>query len=237
MAGNIRGITVEIGGDTTKLGKALETSEKQSKALQKELKNVDRALKFNPANVELLTQKQKILTDQIDATSDKLDKLRAAESSMAAQLKSGKIGEDQYRDFHREIVETESKLRHYASELDATGRKKTALEELTDTMSEQEAEVERLKDEYKNAVLMYGKNSDEAKKLARQIDTLSGDLKENKDKMHELDDAADKLDNSLEETGDSARQASEGFTVMKGVLADLAARAIERTVEGVITLG
>lgn len=237
MAGNIRGITVEIGGDTTKLGKALETSEKQSKALQKELKNVDRALKFNPANVELLTQKQKILTDQIDATSDKLDKLRAAESSMAAQLKSGKIGEDQYRDFQREIVETESKLRHYASELDATGRKKTALEELTDTMSEQEQEVERLKDEYKNAVLMYGKNSDEAKKLARQIDTLSGDLKENKDKMHELDDAADKLDNSLEETGDSARQASEGFTVMKGVLADLAARAIERTVEGVITLG
>ena len=67
-AGNVKGITVEIGGDTSKLGKALESSEKQTQKLQKELKQVNTALKFNPDNVELLAQKQKLLTDQIQAT-------------------------------------------------------------------------------------------------------------------------------------------------------------------------
>ena len=234
MAGNIKGITVEIGGDTTKLGKALESSEKQSKALQKELKQVNTALKFNPDNVELLTQKQKLLTDQIQATKEKLDTLRAAEAQVEAQFNAGEIGEEQFRDFKREIVETESKLRTYQGQLEETGKKASALEELTETMSDQEAELVRLKDEYKNAVLMYGKNSDEAKKLANEIDSLSGELKDNKTKMSELDKAADDLDQSLEQVDESAKSAGEGFTVMKGVIADLAANAI-RNVVGKLT--
>ena len=182
-AGNVKGITVEIGGDTSKLGKALESSEKQTQKLQKELKQVNTALKFNPDNVELLAQKQKLLTDQIQATKEKLDTLRAAEAQVAAQFKNGEIGEEQFRAFQREIVETESKLKTYQSQLEATGKKASALEELTETMNDQEAEVARLKEEYKNAVLMYGKNSDEAKKLASQIEDLSGELKENKTKI------------------------------------------------------
>ena len=236
MAGNVKGITVEIGGDTTKLGKALESSEKQSKNLQKELKQVNTALKFNPNNIELLTQKQKILTDQIQATKEKLDTLRAAEAQVTAQFKAGEIGEDQFRAFQREIVETESKLKTYQSQLEETGKKASALDELTETISDQELAVQELKDEYKNAVLMYGKNSDEAKALAKEIDSLSGELKDNKDKMSELDKAADKLDNSLEEVDDSAERAKEGFTVMKGVLADLASQAIQKVVSGLTDL-
>ena len=234
MAGSVKGITVEIGGDTTKLGKALESSEKQSRNLQKELKQVNTALKFNPDSVELLTQKQKLLTDQIDATANKLDTLRAAEAQVTAQFKAGEIGEDQFRAFQREIIETESKLKTYASQLEETGKKASALEELTDTMTDQERALAELKDEYKNAVLMYGKNSDEAKKLANEIDSLSTELKDNKTKMSELDKAADELDNSLDQVDEGARKAGEGFTIMKGVIADLAANAI-RNVVGKLT--
>lgn len=226
MAGNIKGITVEIGGDTTKLGKALKDSEKQSQNLQKELKSVNTALKFNPDNVELLTQKQKLLTDQIEATKQKLDTLKEAEAQVTAQFEAGEIGEKQFREFQREIIETESKLKTYQSQLEATGKKASVLDELTQKMTDQEDALEQLKTEYKDAVLMYGKNSDEAKKLAKEIDTLSTELKDNKTRMSELDKAADDLDNSLDDVEVGANKASEGFTVMKGVLADLAANAI-----------
>ena len=226
MAGNVKGITIEIGGDTTKLGKALSDSEKQSRNLQKELKQVNTALKFNPSNVDLLAQKQKILTDQIQATKEKLDTLREAEAQVEAQFNAGEIGEEQFRAFQREIIETESKLKSYEQALEETSAQASALDELTSAISEQEAEVERLKNEWKNAVLTYGENSEEANKLAQEIDELSSELKDNKQRMSELDKAADDLDNSLEDVEDSAEKAGDGFTVMKGVLADLASRAI-----------
>ena len=239
MAGNVKGITVEIGGDTTKLGKALKDSETKSKALQKELKQVNTALKFNPSNIELLTQKQKLLTDQIEATRNKLETLKAAEAQVTAQFKSGQIGEEQYRAFQRELIETESKLKTYENTLEQVSQKATELDKLTNAISEQEKEVEELKNEWKNAVLTYGENSDEAKELADQIDKLSTELKENKTKMSELDKAADALDNSLDDVEDevkdveqAAKGSAEGFTVMKGVLADLAATAIRACVNG-----
>lgn len=226
MAGNVKGITVEIGGDTTKLGKALTQSEKQSRTLQKELKSINTALKFNPGNVELVAQKQRVLTQQIQATKEKLDALKEAESQVEAQFNAGEIGEEQFREFQRELIETESKLKTYQSQLEATGQKASALDELTTAISEQESEVDQLKNEWKNAVLTYGEGSDEANALAEEIDQLSTELKENKDKMSALDQAADELDNSLEQVDESADKAGDGFTVMKGALADLASRAI-----------
>ena len=127
-ATTVKGITVEIGGDTTKLGKALESSEKQSRDLQKELKSVNTALKFSPDSIELITQKQKILTEQIAATEDKLKTLKEAEAQVAAQFEAGEIGEEQFRAFQREIVETESKLKTYTSQLEETGKKASALD-------------------------------------------------------------------------------------------------------------
>lgn len=230
MAGNVKGITVEIGGDTSKLGKALQTSEKQSRDLQKELKQVNTALKFNPDSIELLTQKQQILTDQIQATKEKLDILKEAESQVEAQFNAGEIGEEQFRAFQREIVETESKLKTYTSQLEETGKKASSLDQLTDSISDQEKKVEDLKTEWKNAVLTYGEGSDEANALAKEIDELSTELKENKSKMSELDKAADKLDNSLEEVDESTDETSDGFTVMKGALADLVSKGIQTAI-------
>lgn len=107
----IKGITIEIDGDTTKLGKALEGAEGSSRSLQSELKGINTLLKLDPSNVELLTQKQKVLTDAISSTEEKLKTLKNAQAQVQAQFDKGEITEEQYRDFQREIVFTETKLK------------------------------------------------------------------------------------------------------------------------------
>lgn len=117
MAGKIKGITIEIGGETTGLQKALSKVNKQSTDLQNELKSVDKLLKFNPRNVEALAQKQKLLTDQVENTTKKLDQLKQAESQVQAQFEKGDIKEEQYRAFRREIEMTEESLNGFKSQL------------------------------------------------------------------------------------------------------------------------
>jgi len=118
---NIRGITIEIGGDTTKLGKAIEDSEQKSKSLQSELREIDKALKFDPSNVELLAQKQTVLTQNIEATSKKLDTLKEAEKQVIAQFEKGEVAEEQVRALQREIIKTEGVLGSMKKELSKTG--------------------------------------------------------------------------------------------------------------------
>lgn len=93
MAKNIKGLTVEIDGDTTKLGDALRKVEKNSKDLSSELKDVNKLLKFDPQNSELLVQKQKILSAAIDESKNKLEILKEAEKSVIKQFEEGKISE------------------------------------------------------------------------------------------------------------------------------------------------
>lgn len=111
MAKGIKGITIEIGGETTGLQKALGKVNKGAKEVQDELKQVDKLLKFNPGNTELIAQKQKLLGDQIGKTSEKLDVLRAAQEKVEKAFKSGDLKEEQYRSFNRELVQTESQLK------------------------------------------------------------------------------------------------------------------------------
>ncbi|MBY7100580.1 MULTISPECIES: hypothetical protein [Bacillus] len=108
--GRIKGITVEIGGETTGLQNALKDVNKRSNDVAKELKDIERLLKFDPGNIEALSQKQKLLTQQIENTTQKLDKLKAAEQQVQAQFQNGKISEEQYRAFRREIEFTQGSL-------------------------------------------------------------------------------------------------------------------------------
>ena len=118
MAGDrIKGITVEIGGDTQGLDKALKDVNKESSKLQRELNDVQRLLKFDPNNVELIAQKQKLLNDQITNTEKKLNKLKEAESQVQAQFERGDIGIEQYRAFQRELADTQSYLRNTQNSL------------------------------------------------------------------------------------------------------------------------
>ncbi|WP_141548964.1 hypothetical protein [Bacillus toyonensis] len=108
--GRIKGITVEIGGETTGLQNALKDVNKRSNDVAKELKDIERLLKFDPGNIEALSQKQKLLTQQIENTTQKLDKLKVAEQQVQAQFQNGKISEEQYRAFRREIEFTQGSL-------------------------------------------------------------------------------------------------------------------------------
>ena len=111
-ASTIKGITIEIGGDTTKLDKALSGVNKQSRDLQKELKEVEKGLKLDPKNTELLAQKQTLLKEAVAATSEKLDVLKSAEAQVQKQFENGEVSEEQYRALQREIIKTEADLKN-----------------------------------------------------------------------------------------------------------------------------
>ena len=124
MARNqIKGLTVEIGGDTTNLGKALESVNKKSSDISSELGEINRLLKFDPDNAELLAQKQKVLADAVTNTSEKLEKLKEAEKQVQKQFERGEVSEEQVRALRREIVATEGQLKNYEEQAKNAGKK------------------------------------------------------------------------------------------------------------------
>lgn len=111
MASRIQGITVEIGGDTTKLQTALKGVNSEIKNTQQQLKDVDKLLKLDPGNTELLAQKQKLLSEAVGETKEKLAALKTAAEQANTALESGEISQSQYDALQREIIETEQNLR------------------------------------------------------------------------------------------------------------------------------
>ena len=114
--GRIKGITIEIGGDTTKLESALKNVNKEIKETESKLKDVEKLLKMDPGNTELLSQKYKMLQQEISATKDKLNTLKEASKQADQALKDGSISKDQYDALQREITETEQKLKSLEQE-------------------------------------------------------------------------------------------------------------------------
>lgn len=115
MAGNIKGITIEFRGDTTKLDKALRTIRQESKSADKQLKEVNKALKFNPTSTELLAQKQTLLKQKIQTTKDELNAFKNAEK----ELKAKNVDEQsqEWMEVRRNIIQCESKLKYFNAEL------------------------------------------------------------------------------------------------------------------------
>ena len=174
--------------------------------MQRELREVDRLLKFNPDNVDLIRQKQELLTKAIDETSKKLNILKDAEKDVIAQFERGDIGEEQLRAFQREIIQTDSKLTNLRAKLEqvnstledtdkTTTDTRNSLEKLKDTISEQESELSSLRKEYSNIVLEQGENSQEAQNLAKKILSLNDELQDNKRKQSDAEQAANDLGN------------------------------------------
>lgn len=121
MASKIQGITVEIGGDTTKLGNALQSVNAKAKSLQSELRGVNTLLKMDPTNVTLLKQKQDLLNKSIAECREKLNVLKSTQVQVQEQFEKGEITEEMYRDFQREIVATENKLSNLKKEVKSFG--------------------------------------------------------------------------------------------------------------------
>lgn len=127
MAGRIQGITVEIGGDTTKLQTALKGVNTEIRNTQSQLRDVDKLLKLDPGNTELLAQKHRLLGDAVKETKEKLETLKTAAEQAEQALKEGTVTQDQYDGLQREIVETEQKLKALEEQAKASG---TALQEI-----------------------------------------------------------------------------------------------------------
>lgn len=120
MAQRIKGITVEIGGDTQPLNKALKDVSKTASSLNSELRVIDKLLKLDPTNTTLLAQKQEVLAKSIDNTTKKLNILKAAQEQAKAQLERGEIGADQYRALERQVISTENSLNRLQNEAQQT---------------------------------------------------------------------------------------------------------------------
>ncbi len=127
MANRIKGITVEIGGDTTKLQTALKGVNGQIKNTQSALKDVERLLKLDPHNTELLSQKQKLLNQAIGETKEKLATLKTAAEQAYEQLQKGEITQAQYDALQREIAETEAELKKLESQASKTNETLTKI--------------------------------------------------------------------------------------------------------------
>lgn len=146
------------------------------------------------------------------------------------------------------IGKTESELKNYKTKLDdaktasskmadETDDSRTSIDKLKDTISKQDSQLAKLKTAYANVVLEQGKNSKEAKDLAKEIKTLSGDLDDNKKELSNAEDAAEDLSDSFVEVEESSDKASGGFSVLKGTLANLVADGIRKAIDGIKEMG
>lgn len=133
------------------------------------------------------------------------------------------------------IKGTETQLKRYEQALEeiknGSNKASTALEELENAIEQQEKELKDVKREYENVVIAQGKGSQAARELREKIKNLSEDLQQNKKKMTEAEQAADEMDRSIEDAAESAEKSEEGFTVMKGALANLVAEGIRYVVD------
>lgn len=118
-SGKIKGITIVFDGDTTKLGKALKDIDSKTRNLDKELGQVNKALKFNPTNVDLWRQKQQLLNEKVTETKNRLDLLKRAQAELDA--KGVDKSSEEYRELQREIITTESKLKNFEGQLRQVG--------------------------------------------------------------------------------------------------------------------
>ena len=200
----IKGLTIQIGGDTTKFGAAVKSAEDKSKSLGRELTDVNKLLKLDPENVDLLAQKQQILTDRVSATKEKLDILKEAEAQVQAQFEKGDITAEQFRAFQREITYTANEMEGYEKAIDKTnqrltearlktGEEASSLEELRTKISLQEQGLAELADQYKSAVIAEGESSETAKELKDKYNQLNSELSESRQKMADAETAAASL--------------------------------------------
>ena len=222
MAGNIKGIKIEIDGDTQPLQKALKNVNKAATDASQELRQIDKALKFDTGNVTLLTQKQEVLQKQVSTTKEKLETLRQAQSQVEQQFKNGDIGADKYRAFQREVEVTQNVLKGYEGKLasvnqalaengSATQNNKNQLKELQNEQKQLASENEKVVSSFKLQESQLGANASEADKLAlaekrigaqsdivaRQIENLEKQLALTKQEYGDNSAEANKMETQL----------------------------------------
>ena len=220
MADRIKGITIEIGGDTTGLSKALSGVNKEIKDTQTQLKDVNRLLKMDPGNTELLRQKYDLLNKSIDSTEKKLDTLKQAEKQVQDQFKRGKVSESQYNALKREVIATESNLKNLKSEAQKTDNAIRGIDEkpVEEVASAADKAETSLKDAGKEAsnfgdYLKAGAIVEGSKAI------ISG-MKDIADESREYMKIMGSLEISSQAAGYTAEQTASSYKTLYGVLGD-----------------
>lgn len=221
MASNqIKGITIEIGGDTTSLGSALDSAERQSRALAAELRNIDRALEADPENAELLQQQYDALGEAVEAARQKLTTLQNAQEQVQRQFQNGDITSAQYRAFQREIMNAETAVQRLTQrQRDLQSASTGAANGVEDT-TEQLSEMADNADNAGNGIeelsaLTVAKGqlmADAVKKVASELINIA-------DNTRELREDLAKLDNNATASGkniDTIREALKNLNAITG---------------------
>lgn len=220
MPNRIQGITVEIGGDTQGLSKALSGVNKEIRTTQSQLKDVERLLKIDPGNTELLRQKYELLNDSIDSTEEKLDALKKAEKQVQQQFERGEVSQDQYNGLQREIIATEQALGRLQDEAKDTQRRidgidedpvedvKKAADDAGDALKGAGDDASHFGDMLKAGAIVEGVSS-----LVDSMSQLAEETKEYQKIMGSLEVSSEKAGYSAGETADTYRQ-------LYGVLGD-----------------
>ena len=223
MANRIKGITVEIGGDTTGLDKALKSVNSSITKTQSALNDVNRLLKLDPSNTVLVAQKQELLSQAVSQTEDKLKALESAQEQVAAAFQRGDIGAEKYQAFQREVEETRGKLNQYKNDL-------TSLQTEQDQLSVNTARLEKLfsstgtqVDDYADvlgtrltsAIKNGTANSDQLRTALEKIGKSAAggkvDIRQLTDALDTVDDgeAIRNLIEQLNQAGDAAQNTAE----------------------------
>lgn len=223
MGNRIKGVTVEIGGDTTGLDKALRGVNSSITKTQSALNDVNKLLKLDPSNTVLVAQKQQLLSQAVSQTSDKLEALESAQEQVTAAFQRGDIGQDKYQAFQREVEETRGKLNQYKNDL-------SSLQTEQDRLSSNIARLEKLfsstgtqVDDYADvlgsklvsAIKNGTANSDQMKtaieKIGKSATGGKADIRQLTDALDTVDDgeAIRNLIEELKKAGDAAQDTAE----------------------------
>ena len=220
MPNRIQGITVEIGGDTQGLSKALSGVNREIRTTQSQLKDVERLLKLDPGNTELLRQKYELLNDSIESTEEKLDSLREAEKQVQQQFERGEVSQDQYNGLQREIIATEQALGRLQNEARDTENRINGIDEKPIEQVEDAAEDagDALRDAGKDAshfgdMLKAGAIVEGVSGLVDSMSQLADETREYQRIMGSLEVSSERAGYTAEETADTYRQ-------LYGVLGD-----------------
>jgi phage-related minor tail protein len=236
---NIKGLTIEIGGDTTKLGKALEDVNKKSRDLSSELGQINKLLKLDPGNTDLLAQKQKVLAEAVSNTKEKLDTLKTAEKQVQEQFERGEVSEEQVRALQREIITATNKLESYEKAVKETAE---AIDKLGDETDDAEEEIEDTKKDVDKAADSLDEMADSADKagdaskglgsklgglaagglkaLAAGVTALIGGLVASAEASREYRTEMGKLDTAFTTAGHSSETAKKTYQELQGVLGE-----------------
>ena len=223
MASRIKGITVEIGGDTSGLEKSLAAVNNSIKKTQSQLRDVNNLLKLDPSNTILLAQKQELLQSAIGDTEKKLEALEQAQEDVVKAFERGNLGKDQYMAFQREVEETRGVLNRYKADLSGLQSEQERLSSNTERLNKLFAAIGSSVDDYADvlgsrlvtAIRNGTASSDQLKtaveKIGKAVTGGKADIKQLTDALNTVDDgqAVRNLINDLNDVGDAAQGAAD----------------------------